>query len=343
MGKLSFVGVILVLGFCAWRFTAALLPESQATGAPDQPDLEAPRIEQPSTTPISPKQVEPAKEPQTFEDEAQAAVTDTSNAQLEELLDSFPKELDYFDDNWCTIDQLDADSREIAEMEFNDWRESHGHVEHSVLQNYRNYDRETLRTLAENGDFAAMTVIHQMTRRNRNKFDQEAWQTVNEQQFVNAAAQGNTQAYSWMARFYRTKMWAADRDGSEGGKEALLEMLAHHRAAALQGDSTLLLEGLTYLFKNSDYELNNDDKAWIDDRAQSIYEQVQTKRQQKGLPPIDTSSPPLQNRFNQLINEVLTRLELEQWQSPTTETDDCQLMFTIIVEEITQELIPLSP
>lgn len=164
-----------------------------------------------------------------------------------------------------------------------EWFESHGVYGFrgpDEQSDYQNYDLETLKKLGDSGDIRALHMLAGKA------------ESIGESNAIlfSAAIHGSTGALSQIALSLETEFDIRNKSVEER-KPYIMESLAYYDAAQLRGDWWGNIQGKDSLLKRYPTEFLDVEKAYIQNRAQEIYDDLQQKRTQMGLGDFDNSVP----------------------------------------------------
>lgn len=153
---------------------------------------------------------------------------------------------------------------------------------------YESYDTGTLETLANNGDVRAML---QLARRYAEEFiakgDADKGLELRNELYFKAAVYGSTGALLQLGLAANT----GSLKSSKKGRELALEPLAYYEVAAMRGDRLAKSRLSDLSIKENDLILNDADYAYIETRAEEIYQDLQRQRHDLGLGEFDNEIP----------------------------------------------------
>ncbi|MEN0039381.1 MAG: hypothetical protein AAGC78_20065 [Cellvibrio sp.] len=159
---------------------------------------------------------------------------------------------------------------------------------------YEAYDVATLESLSNNGDIRAMHhLAERYARTYIDKGDSDKGFELRNQLYVKAAIYGSTDALLRLGFAAYTGMLKS----SLQGRELALESLAYYEVAAIRGDrfGKVLMSDLPV--KENELVLTDADHAYIETRAEEIYQDLQRKRHDLGLGEFDNEIPESVKRY----------------------------------------------
>lgn len=176
-----------------------------------------------------------------------------------------------------------AEAREVSE-----WLTLKGYLSLDQRRYYESYDEKTLVALANNGDLAAIQgLIDKYIKMPNVPLDKVLFY-LNE-----AAIRGSTTAIEGLAIFSSGDYDHADT--TEEKQNAAIENLALRKTMALRGDQMLsdsatksYIKQVTQMY-DSNFRVTPELQIKIDQRAQEIYADFQSKRRDRGLGDFDNS------------------------------------------------------
>lgn len=161
------------------------------------------------------------------------------------------------------------------------WDSAHGYFDSSDLQEYRSYSLETLETLGFGGDLKALKLLSDYHIKNG---DLDAAFG----NFKLAAAYGSTEALfaysSFMGIYFRNVK------SPELKENYAINALAFLAVAARRGDSYADLRGIADFKKEYGFYPSVDQVESIEKRALEIYSDLESLREELGLPEFDNTS-----------------------------------------------------
>lgn len=159
---------------------------------------------------------------------------------------------------------------------------------------YESYDIATLESLSNNGDVRAMTHLAERYAKDFiDKGEPDKGFELRNQLYFKAASYGSTDAL--------LKLGLAANTGTLKsrfqGRELALEALAYYEVAAIRGDrfGKVLLGSLPV--RENELALTDADYAYIETRAEEIYQGLQHKRHELGLGEFDNEVPESVTRY----------------------------------------------
>lgn len=224
------------------------------------------------------------------------------------VLDEF-REIGCIDRNLMRIEQLSPTRRE----ELDDWLESQGHFGGLQLSqgpnvaqfdDYSSYGTDGLRQLAGNqGDRKAQMALGTRLMMEGEHEEAEHW-------FREAVINGYTAPISMLGalrsfhRFRELPSSASEEEMREAIRQGNLDALPYFEFAAMRGAPGA--EGILHIMKElgdtsplnpgSD-ELSDEEWDSVRDQAIELYENFESERQERGLPPFDNSQPAIAELF----------------------------------------------
>lgn len=163
-------------------------------------------------------------------------------------------------------------------------------------QAYPYYDTDTLKAMADNGDIRAMQeIVYQLIHNGSNseKYAENPgkWLDEHRKYVTMAIIHGDRELLSM-----GEDIFVDQPEPDQGAKEALLSSLAYSEFMAIRGNTdskyTYARDAIhAYTEKHGPLLLTDNDKSTIYLRAEKIYQDVENKRLQAGLPPFDNSIP----------------------------------------------------
>lgn len=178
------------------------------------------------------------------------------------------------------------------------WQEERGYLNSGRnVDNYAYYDVETLRVLAENGDPKAQLLYGRHAWMNDRNFE------AAKEAFINATVQGYTSSLNELGGMHLNLFEQAQREEKpEAAREYLITAYAWWETGMLRGDKTLYWTQNSYAPEEPFSEREQD---VIKQRAQEIYNYLNTKRSESGLSEFDNHTPVV-------LDEVFTHLMQDQ-------------------------------
>lgn len=174
--------------------------------------------------------------------------------------------------------------------EIKQWYRGRGKFFASDDIEYKNYDESTLRKLADAGDIRALHALADLYIDDAH-FGLEGYglEATNDL-FWKAATYGSTEALYHLALNMETMNYSSTGPEPENRKHAL-EILSLYNTAALRGDEMPnLVSAKDFKFFNH-IKISEDEKIYIEQRSQEIYNQLLQKRIELGLGNFDNSQP----------------------------------------------------
>lgn len=187
----------------------------------------------------------------------------------------------------------------VEAAEVADWFASRGNYDFSDKNlTYKSYDKLTLEKLAAEGNIRAMHALADFYLDPENieygGFDPAI------EQYWNAAVYGSTDALGNLAHIHKIKVYEAT-NSIDGKKDAAIEFLALYKTASLRGDRWAELNDVPTFLKMANIHLLPDDQDKIEGRAKEIYNDLESKRNAKGLGSFDNSIPDsVKNLFDKI-------------------------------------------
>jgi len=187
----------------------------------------------------------------------------------------------------------------VQAAEVADWFASRGSYDFSDKNlTYKSYDKLTLEQLAAEGNMRAMHALADFYLDPENieygGFDPAI------EQFWNAAIYGSTGALANLAHIHKIKVYETI-NSIDGKKSAAIEFLALYKTASLRGDRWSELSDVPTFLKMANIHLPPDDQDKIEARAKEIYNDLESKRNAKGLGNFDNSMPDsVKNLFDKI-------------------------------------------
>jgi hypothetical protein len=168
---------------------------------------------------------------------------------------------------------------------------------------YKNYDELTLRKLADTGDIRALHALADLYIDDEH-FGLEGYglEATNDL-FWKAAAYGSTEALYQLALNMETLKYSSTGPELENRKY-VLEILSLYNTAALRGDEMPnLVSAKAFKFLNH-INLSSEEKRFIEQRSQEIYNQLLQKRIELGLGNFDNSQPESVKKYFARLREA---------------------------------------
>lgn len=163
---------------------------------------------------------------------------------------------------------------------------------------YESYDITTLESLSNSGDVRAMTHLAERYAKDFiDKGEPDKGFELRNHLYFKAASYGSTDALLKLGLAAYTGTLRSPLQG----RELALEALAYYEVAAVRGDrfGKLLLGSLPV--KENELVLTDADSAYIETRAEEIYQDLQRKRRELGLGEFDNDVPePVKRYFDRL-------------------------------------------
>lgn len=234
--------------------------------------------------------------------------SDVESAAQDPILDRL-REIGCIDPDLMRIRQLSPTRRE----ELNDWLESEGHfggIQFSPRPNlaqfddYSSYGTDGLRQLADGqGDRKAQMALATRLMVEGEHEEAEHW-------FREAAVNGYTVPISILgalhsfSRVRELPSSAGEEEAREAMRQGKLDALPYYEFAAMRGAPGA--ESMLHIMKErgDTHPVNLEsggfsDEEWASAREQAIelYEDFETERQERGLPPFDNSQPAIADVF----------------------------------------------
>lgn len=198
-------------------------------------------------------------------------------------------ELSATDSSATKIEQTDSAALTIREhRELTEWLRDRGYNSYSDRGAYESYSEETLSKLAKNGDLKAIGILIPKALAREDK--EGAIRLMN-----TAIVYGSTVHIEKLTLF--TVPDFTNDKSEEARKPAVLETLAVTELIAMRGDKSLSENAKSNFIKsykrlyNEDVTLTEDDRKFINDRAQEMYDSFQNVRRSIGLGDFDNNTP----------------------------------------------------
>ena len=177
---------------------------------------------------------------------------------------------------------------EAAEVK--QWFRERGNFYASEDIEYKNHNEATLRTLANGGDIRALHELADRYIYEKISGPEGYGVEATEELFWKAAVYGSTEALSRLALNKETLDYSDTGPERENRKHAL-EIISLYNTAALRGDEwPNLVNAKDFKFLNH-INLSDDEKKYIEQRSQEIYNHLLQKRIELGLGDFDDSQP----------------------------------------------------
>jgi hypothetical protein len=177
---------------------------------------------------------------------------------------------------------------EAAEVK--QWFMERGNFYASEDTEYKNYDESTLRTLANGGDIRALHELADRYIYGKISGPEGHGVKATNELFWKAAVYGSTEALSGLALNKETLDYS-DTGPERENRQHALEILSLYNTAALRGDEwPNLVNAKDFKFLNH-INLSDDEKKYIEQRSQEIYNDLLQKRIELGLGDFDNSQP----------------------------------------------------
>ncbi len=158
---------------------------------------------------------------------------------------------------------------------------------------YANYDEDTLKKLAQNGDVRAMKFLGDLYL-NEAKFDKS------QEVYTNAAIHGSTDTINMLGLIMDSHIYANAKT-PEAKQLAGIEVLAWYNTASLRGDRWPNIIGAKSFIKTETFEVTKEVSDQIQKRSQEIYDELSQKRRSLGLGEFDNTIPAsVEQYFQQL-------------------------------------------
>jgi len=194
-----------------------------------------------------------------------------------------------YDDDWCFSTELNSDSRDLASTEYEQWAVARNHLDEvraEQVNRYNDYQPQTLKLLAEQGDLLALTAL---VLNPNTPEDRRNWAARQ------AAVYGGTgSAMSHISTSLKGKSaMQMSQNKKEDAKKSFLESVAWDEFAIMRGDR-LLLDTIPFTLSLDgmhEMEITKEDETWISNRAHQIYAELTQERILKGLGDFDNSIP----------------------------------------------------
>jgi hypothetical protein len=194
-----------------------------------------------------------------------------------------------YDDDWCLSSDLDPQSKDLASYEYEQWATARNHIGEDraeQVNRYNDYQPETLKLLAEQGDLLALSAIVLNPNTDHKERNWAARM---------AAIYGGTG--SAMSHFSTSLKGKSAIQMSTGkkieAKKNFLESVAWDEFSVLRGD-LLLLDVIPFtlsLDSMSEMKITKEDEKLISQRAKEIYAELTQERLSRGLGEFDNSIP----------------------------------------------------
>ncbi len=175
---------------------------------------------------------------------------------------------------------------EVAEL--HNWMSDRGYFREQDKEVYKNYSDEVLQELGKRGDILALDILTSRAF----KVDDRKSATL----YLNLATiYGSTGALQDLMIY--TAPNSTNEATEEQRRPSTLETLAVSKLIAIRGDkslSTVTQKGFETTYKilyGVDLVLTPQEQQLVDNRAQEMYDQLQTIRRAKGLGDFDNSEP----------------------------------------------------
>jgi len=203
-----------------------------------------------------------------------------------------------YDEDWCSVKELNEESQNTAAQIFSDWHESHGYFSSDKLnhETYNSYPIEVLKSLGEQGDQRALTAIYHHP-------------DIDDAEKENAAKMslvyGGTRLAVYMGTELSSKAFSLYRAGKlEDAKKILLEAFAWHEFAAMRGDLVGINQSIWDIERKRELEkmdipLQESDLAIITNKARGHYEEVERQRALFGMAKFDETLPKIAAQMNE--------------------------------------------
>lgn len=161
---------------------------------------------------------------------------------------------------------------------------------------YKNYGTSVLEELSDNGDITAMHVLaDRYLQEYVERGDGENGIKIHRQIFSKAATYGSTWALNQLALSLSSE--AGLIQSSEQRRNMVFDSLAYLEVSERRGDKLPKITSRKFTLTEHGLSLTEHDLEDIKNRANTIYEELATKRQELGLPEFDNSVPESVSRF----------------------------------------------
>lgn len=181
-----------------------------------------------------------------------------------------------------------------------EWFESRGNYQFQhpdYVNDYHSYSLDTLIELSEAGDIRALHHLAEKTD------DLDEKRVILER----AAAFGSTQALNRIGSIIEAQgRLYSDQVDEEQRRAVILEAMPYHHAAALRGDWWGLINYADPLLQRHDIALTEQEKVFVENRSQAIYDELQDQRHQLNRGDFDDEVP---DEVMDFYNEMTRPLE----------------------------------
>jgi hypothetical protein len=168
------------------------------------------------------------------------------------------------------------------------WLGDHGYIAEEDQEVYNTYSDDVLKELGKNGDIMALQLLTNRAIKNRDKESAVLYMEL-------GVIYGSTTELD-MLTLYTRPQYPNDAT-EEQRRPAALETLALTQVIAKRGDRSLSeLSAKTFLdsykiLYNVDLVLTSEEERFVSERSQTIYDQFQELRREKGLGDFDSDEP----------------------------------------------------
>lgn len=168
------------------------------------------------------------------------------------------------------------------------WKAEHGWFDllsedFNGAPDYRNYSQDVLEKLAVEGDLRA---LHTLARKPMPTVERKGILTK-------AATYGSTFALIQIANGITSQKDFIPNPTEENKRLAIVDALAYVEVVKMRGDTTEGKEKATIIQNVYHFEPSESENRLIQEKAQSIYNDLNSKRRELGLDEFDNSVPPL--------------------------------------------------
>lgn len=159
---------------------------------------------------------------------------------------------------------------------------------------YESYDTAALESLANGGDIRAMVILaDRYAQEYIDNGESEKGFELAQQLFLKAASYGSTDALLRLGITAETSIYKTSLEG----RDRALEPLAYYEVAAMRGDRIGKLLPAEHYRMEKQLVLTEKDLAYLETRAEEIYQDLQRRRHELGLGEFDNNVPESVNRY----------------------------------------------
>lgn len=223
------------------------------------------------------------------------------------LLKSHETDLSY-ESKWCRWSELDEEGSKKAEEEQKLWLSKVGYFEEADRVNYRAYDKNTLKSLAHQGDLLAFDVLTEVYL--YQEYDSVKYRNT----LMESIVHGSVNAIWFLVGHYRNNAKLAFRnDQISNAEDNVKKMLVYSNLALKRGDYSRLVGINKFLIDNS-IEFSEMELLDIANSADELYGELETRRSNLGLEPFDNKLPKIKEVLNQQeVGRLLAEDSLSFW------------------------------